>query len=908
MLFFNTFYLFCSTVYSNQLKKLILGILVLSILVGGYAFYSYYSKEENKDVWNFVPENSLAVYEIQDVVSTYSQIENTGIGKALGKLQVLNEIQDVLLPSDSSVTDLDILQKLRNVQVLISFHEVAKERLDMAYYVNISHGEASESIQEYINEVIKQTKSSLTKRVYNDRLIFEIDSEEFNISYFMEDGVLAISKTPFLIEDIIRAISTKKEQGFKDVHHKSLKANKLKNDQGDLYVNTAKLGSLFGVFGKELTISELAHSTFLDVKVTDNLLSLSGFTYVQNEGLLNSMKDQKSVEISINNYIPNSTYSLFHTGVSNASSWYNNYRKEIRLNDANELWNIQRMIGWLGEEIALVNVNTRNDNAEGKLLFLGTKDLNDALNQINTLSEEVLIELQDTLYFENYGGVVIKELNVSEFPEMIFGKTYRGFPVSYYAVFGKYLVLTNDIESMHLLINSIDQESTWGRTLAKSQWLSNTLEEASISYFFDYSQAIDLLRWELNDTWKQQLETNIQVMKGLGMGAIQFSNIDGLFYTSMMFQYDSEKSKISPLNFDIEYTTYLQSAAITKPFVVRNHNTTSFREVFVQDSLLNIYLMDHNGAVVWQDSIGQSIDGQVYQIDYYENRKLQYLFAAGQLIYLIDRNGDMVEGYPIEVGFEINKLSVFDYDLTKDYRILVSDDNANLVMYSKEGTKLEGWQPSHDLGQLQTSPRHIRVRGKDAIVAIYSNGNVGVMNRRGEMFKGFPIDLKNEISGDVHIGVGRDFEHTVLSAISKDGELVQFDLNGNIVNKRQLYKPTKDTSFELVEGVTKRDFVIMRQNIFRLSLLDTKENTIMEKDYLNSALRNLQYYDLGGDDNIYVVNDFTQGFGYIYNHEGKLLNNVPINNSQEIGLLQNAQMGKTLIYSVYQNQVSIYSF
>ena len=872
-----------------------------------YFFYNYFYTSQNIEVWDFVPTNALIVYDMQDATETHKSFKETDFGRGIGKLDLWDKISQVSSPSDTGKYNNQFIEKLKNTQLLISVHAIAKEEIGLVYFVN-STKNSSTLIQEYINKLIDDTKSALTTRVFNDRNIFEVKGNAFQFSYFIEDGILIISQTSFLIEDVIRTINSREQGSFKTSHAKSLRANKLKNDQGDLYINTREINTFFKTFTSRLNVETLANSTFVDVKMTNNLISLSGFTYSENEDLLSDMKNQKAVEISINSYVPNTAYSVFHTGISDASSWYNSYSKHLDLTNPFEKWDTERMTQWIGKELALVSLNVQNDGIEGKLLFIDTNDVNDALNQLNVLSEDISAQSQDTVFYENYGGVLIKELNMIDFPKKVFGKTYNGFLVSYYTIIDNYVVISNSIESMHTLINSIGQENTWGRTLDKSQWLSHTLEEANLSYFFDYNQAIYPLKNALNDTWKKRLQSNERVLRGMGMGAVQFSNIDGQFYTNIILQYDLKKSEPISLNFGIESTTYLEEIALTKPFVVKNHNNLKAKEVVIQDSSKNIYLIDNKGAIIWQDSLGQKINSSIYQIDYYKNKKLQYLFSAGQFIYLIDRNGNTVRDFPLDVGFKINQLSVIDYDRSKNYRILAADKNGNLHMYDKEKNKLGGWKPRKMDQPLSTVPKHVRVRGKDAIIAIQTDGKVFVINRKGETYKGFPIELENGISGEIHVSTGRDFEHTVFSVISKEGELVQFNLNGDFLNKKQFYKPTKDTFFELVTGITGNDFVIMRQNIFRLSLLNAQEKLIINKDYLTSDIRNLQYYDFGGNNNIYVINDFVQGFGYIYNHEGKLLNNIPINNEYQIALLKNTKKNKIFIYAAYQNQVNVYSY
>jgi hypothetical protein len=879
-------------------------VLVLAL---GYLFYTNYYVKEYKTIWDFVPENALMVYDIPDVGKVHGTALISDFGMGIANMDLWTAVKQAFIEVDTSKYNSAFFAKLGQAHVLTSLHAVASEQADLLILINSSVGN-SQLMQQYIDDLIRVTNAKLTQRVYNDRNIFEVAGDALTFSFFIEDHTLAISQTPFLIEDAIRTISSSEEGSFRKSHRQSINANKLKNDQGDLYINTGALNSFFKSFTSEINIDGLANSTFMDVKLENDLIALSGFTYAEDSTLLSTLNGQAPIEIAINGYVPNTAYSVLHTGISVADEWYKAYRRQQGLNSPMNDWDAERMTQWLGKELALINLKIIQEDTSGKIILIETNDINGALNQLNTLGEIVTENSLDTLFYENYGDVLIKELAVPEFPEKLFGKTYTGFTISYYAIIDNYVVLTNGLDVMHHLINSIAEEDTWGRNLDKNQWLSQTLEEASLSYFFDYKQAIPAIREAVNETWNKRLQSNEQVMKGVGMGAIQFSNIDGQFYTSMMLTYDAEKSIPESLNFHVENTTYLEENAITKPFVVRNHKLPKIREVVIQDSLKNIYLIADNGAIVWKDSIGESIVGNVNQIDFYKNRKLQYLFATAHKVHLIDRNGFDVEQFPLSMDFEISYVSVIDYDHTKNYRILLTDKKGNLYMYDQEGRILEGWNPRIMSKPLTAPARHIRVRGKDVIVALQSNGEVHVLNRRGESMAGFPVKLENIISGDVHISKGRDFDHTIFSMISEDGEMIQFDLNGDIVNKKQFYKPTKDTVFELVLGITGSDFVVTRQNAFRLSILNMEEEVLVEKDYLLGDSRKLQYYDLGGDDKAYVVNDFVQGFGYIYNHKGELLNNIPINNQKEIGLLINSAKNKTYIYSTYQDQVNVYSY
>lgn len=881
------------------MKRVIFFVGTTVLIIAGFIYYEYNNQQPQRDLWSFVPEGALVVYESENIIEDISKIKNVDLMPNDLGVKYLG-----LLSSSFNEDSLSLNKLLRNTHALISLHNVKKEEVDLVYYFNLNNNNGISHIQDYINNCVEASQGTLTSRSYEDREIIEVEIADDRYAYFIEDDILIYTETPFLLEDVIRTIIGDENKSYKGNHSKAIAANKLKNDQGDLYINLSLAKSLFSVFALEELEIDLANSTFLDLKLDKYGMSLSGFTSTRDNNYIETVKEQSPVQIGITNYIPNSTYSVFHLGIDNQDLWLNSQRTMISSIDSISGWDMANINKWLGIEIALISMNKGVDS---KLLLIDNTDINESLSQLNRLNEHTIINSQDSIFYESYGDILIKELTVNEFPEALFGSLYSGFPISYYAVIDEYLAIANSLETMHELINSIEQEETWGRTVEKTQWLSQTLQESNVSYFFDYSQAKSKVKSSLNRTWSDKLIEKEHLMNGLGMGAIQFSNIDGEYYTSIVLEYASERTKPVTLNFNTEFTTYLNSSIKTKPYVVKSHVSPAIREVMVQDSLQRVYLIDHKGGIVWQDSIQGSLVGGVHQLDYYKNKKLQYLFGSGSLINLLDRNGNAVEGYPLDVKVEIDQLAVFDYDNTKNYRILLSDKNGDLYMYDKEGDNLKGWQPRKINSPLVSPPRHIRVRGKDVILVVLANGEVNAMNRRGEMLKGFPIKSEKGISGDIHIDIGRDFKSSYIYLIDSEGELMQFDLFGDVVRKKQFSKSTKDTFFQLVDGVAEDNFVLSKQNAFRLSIVNKDEELVLEKDYLTKDVRSIQFYDLGGDDNIYVINDYVQGFGYIYDHTGKLMNNVPINNQHEIGLMSNTK-SNTKIYTTYEDQVSVYSY
>src|SRR5690554_6662183 len=99
------------------------------------------------------------------------------------------------------------------------------------------------------------------------------------------------------------------------------------------------------------------------------------------------------------------------------------------------------------------------------------------------------------------------------------------------------------------------------------------------------------------------------------------------------------------------------------PRSIQNFNDRS-TDYLVQDERHNVHLLTGDGENVFSQQVEGEIVGDVFQIDYYKNGKLQILFATQQAVYCYDRLGTLLPGYPIQLpsGEAIDYLNLVDYN------------------------------------------------------------------------------------------------------------------------------------------------------------------------------------------------------------------------------------------------------
>jgi hypothetical protein len=174
----------------------------------------------------------------------------------------------------------------------------------------------------------------------------------------------------------------------------------------------------------------------------------------------------------------------------------------------------------------------------------------------------------------------------------------------------------------------------------------------------------------------------------------------------------------------------LDSTILKKPVLVDNHNNSE-KEILVQDGLNNLYLINNMGRILWKKPLDDAVISDFFQIDYYKNGKLQYLFNTENRIYLIDRNGNHVGNYPIMLPEKAtNGLSVFDYDKNKDYRIFIALADNRVYLFEKTGNSKPEWSTPQTEGKVNQPVQFFTTGGKDYVIFSDQFKNY-ILDRRG---------------------------------------------------------------------------------------------------------------------------------------------------------------------------------
>ncbi len=753
-----------------------------------------------------------------------------------------------------------------------------------------------------------------SEREYNGVKIFELTQKQRTFSWIKIEEVWVSTFTPVLIEDVIR-MHNSNGATYKERLGSVYQLPRVRNDGGNVYVSLKNFAEWFSLFINESPsplIQNFGQSALLDVKISnDNNFVLNGFcvdSITHSNYILSAFQNQVPVPFGLKQFISNRALMVVSYGVSNGAHFQTDlqsFNKGQRANrdtlaQLSKSLNIdfKGMMNNLNGEVGVAWMEAKDQRTSKVLVINSLNGVGTWINTFNALSEKVSL---DTIFYEKYSDYEIRELPVYRFPEKIFYPLISGFNTSYYTSAGKTIFIGEDLDELKRYLDDIDKEDTWGKSVAQNQYLESTLLESNISLFINTPRLWSVLETSLRPRWKKFVKENRNLVRSLGMGAAQFSHLNDSYYTNVSWAYKSAKpSRKTEARTNEKLITNFNST-LAKFTLVKNHLDKS-NEILVQDSAWNVSLVSADGKILWKVPTNGLIADQVIQVDYFNNGKLQYFFATPGALHVVDRLGKYVNPFPVKIPEEdIEFVSLVDYDHSKKYRFFVAGKSGKVWMYDKDGTNLEGWQPKELAESLFAPPRHYRIRGKDYIVAIRDDGNVYLMNRRGELLKNFPVNLNARPSGDYYLETGSSRENTAFVLVSRDGFRIKFNLDGKVLTREALVKNTVDAHFSLVPEKDFKSYMILRQEAKQLALFDEKLNTIVSSDFIGRPTHT-QYNDFGSGKIYILITDKSQDLSFAFDGQGKLVTILPFE-SYAIEL-QPVDLDKVKVYTVFENALT----
>ncbi|MFT6827495.1 MAG: hypothetical protein ACJAZV_000779 [Roseivirga sp.] len=800
---------------------------------------------------------------------------------------------------DSLVASSVLQSKINTNPLFISFHVTSNSGIEPLVFIKAQGFEWIPANVQSLAKLWFGKEIVFDSRVFNDQVIYESTLKENKWGFLVTGGYLVLSSNSVLLEDVIR---TSEGDNFRLIKSNAKFDSKISGVR--FLLNADRLSRFINVLtGGSNDSQQKVMSGLLSfvVEPSEDAIAFKGIGGVTDEVLAEL---PSNAPIKAENFIPSSATFVKWFGVGN--------RKSIALPN----FNASQFISFQNAEVCEIQLDL-GDKSKTTVLLAEVTDIESTRNLLNEYSLVSRAE-GDTLFSENYISSEIRFVNRMDFFATLYGQEYSSMDKPFYAFFNNILLMSDKIDGLKTVLNDYEAENTWGRIPVKRRYLDNLIQEANITQLTNFEYYLDPLLDSFNPKWKQFFKSHNRLFSSFENFSFQVNaNANNLLVSAELTFNQSIKSQVktdkisdnAEGNLKLTTNAYADTSITSKPFVVRNHDNGA-QELIFQDQLNQLYLVDRNGNTLWKKAINGKINGSIEQIDFYSNRKLQYLMFTDSSIYVIDRNGDNVENFPkaIKPELPLIQYTVVDYDNSKNYRYATTDRRGNVYLLEKNGDQLEGWNPKSMGSPLLAAPEHVRIRGRDCFVIVQSNGDVNLITRMGDSYPGFPVSLNKRLSGDYFIKQGQSFIESNIQVVSEDGELVTIDFNASIKGRNQLLKPSVQSRFIGVRDKLNTRLLILRRDNDRLTFFDEKGAKKFEKEIPTVGQLVFEYYNFRNDSELYIIQNLANGDLSVLNDQGenKLVKNGFTKNPIGIFYFQNRREYELLVN--FDNQMAIYTF
>lgn len=894
-----------------------LGFVVLASLAY-YGFNRWKDSQAKVNLWTLVPDNAALVVETNNHVAFIEHLKETELWQSFSVLPMAQKLEQNIAWLDSiSPRNQRLTRFLDKKNILSSVHVVGKSELEFIHYIPVASVGEHRFLRTLTENITRSTIFKEESRDYQGYLLTDVTNTQLksNFTYFSYHNNIILSASPVLIEEIVRRINRGKltsiAADFKNVNYLS---------QPEVYANVffnyRELPDIAALFLQEEIIPQIRYlSSFcrngmLELKLERNRIFLNGFSNPEElKGSFHSrMNPTAPRPLQVKEFLPNRTAVMLHFGVNQLSK----LREEVLQNKTPSAYatTLDSLSRSFRQELALAYLESYNINTSPeKILFARMGEQQVTTQLLLQLAGQLNTAKKATGFSEQYGGATIYNIDLPDLPAHLFGPLFKGFEQSYVVQVGDYMLFASEIAILRSLIDDIANDHVWGKSVQQKAFLEETLHEGNFSLFLNTVNAWYVLSRYMKDENREDLLQHASLVKRFNQISLQFSQVEKQYYTSFLFRRQERTPAGGESGFVEEVVLPFRNRIVSKPFAINNAVDRS-REIVVQDSAHTLHNITATGNLGWVDSLRSTVQGNINQIEFGQDKKLRYVFATSNRIHAVDNQGRDIENFPFNLSdtLRLQRLSVFDYEKNGNYRLLAHDNLGNMYMYDIRGNAIAGWQPRRLDYRLAAEPQHLRVGSFDVILVLLENGYIYALNREGETYPGFPFSLRVPINAGAFAKVAADLRRTEITTVTRYGEVVVFNLQGQIVKRDQLVRPSKQAVFELVPENNGRSFIIVRQDQGKVAVFDQDLKEVFEKNFVTSAPKIVQYFHFGGDNKIYAITETGPQKTYLYNAKAALIGGRSLESNQPVTIYYNESGNNYMVYKVFRKELKKLTF
>ncbi len=883
-------------------------------LGAGYWAWQHWAGSE-RSARAYIPTDALIVVESTDLQQPPERILPHQV--QLADVPVLGAAADQLRALNQALADSALVNGfLRSKIITFSLHSEGRNQLSFLVFVPIqpgSDGTFTERLEKLVGNGVRSYRHTFDNTVLTD----VVDAKSTPLfSYFVYDNYLIFSKSSQLVEGAVRKVK------------RLLDKDAWKGDETETLTSGTQLffnreqAQTFWSGAYQVGTGEITTLDFLPARQAFRFRVNDIRTQVDAQAVssagkatpaLAALADQQAQPIGCARLVSNHTAVFFHLSVSDAGR----LRQEIRQAEPSELYSIREnlsdryrvevdsLYNYLTDEVALCQLESSRLGRGGKVLVVKTTNARGCADWLDYQAAKIGLEDKLPRYEELIGSSLIRQINAPELPALWFGKLAIGFPKSsFFTTIGDYLLVSNDVQSLRTALNDYATGNVWSRT-ARPQELLKAARPAQFTAIALLSRSWYGWTERFRPGWQPVVERSEESLRRLNLLMWQSEYEGSSLKTTIVGMKGGGESNPNLLRrLFLQKSVPLEQPLRLPPFVLKAPGGTTVFGQTVGNQLIQLV-----GAP--KDSLRMRLEGPLVSppitVDYYVNNDLQYLLLTPDRYYLLDRNGLK---YDLFASNRFAPLSPGTYNLLG----YVSGNRQQLSLADTYGNLYVLFKPERTIRQLNRLPAEAHVLApvqtlqfnkKPHLILLQEEGQLSIVNSFGQPIKPFPVDLKARFGGPVFMETGTRESDLLIQTVSLQGELMKINLDGEVTERRQLFRADKATEFRLLLEKAGRDWLITSTTGNTVGIHDQQGRLLFQVENADPATTAIEYSDFGAD--VKVLSVTTAKGTWLYNLRGQALIERPLTSTLPVVVQYAESYNKLYLYTTTDRAMQVWT-
>ncbi|WP_320168239.1 hypothetical protein [Mangrovibacterium marinum] len=892
------------------MRKFLIPLLLVLFVILGFAWYfmARQSTAYNENsAYQAIPVRTPLIVEVPELRSLLEEIRsNDPVIEALRTATFLKSFwKDVDAIENLMAEDENLRQAIQSKSVVVAFNPEGKDEIEALFALSLNNRGEREKLIAYLKQLQQEGKLKLSQREYDGNEVFQLKSGSQSFAFAEVKGIFLFSRNVIFVEEGIRQVRT--DNLYNQAQFKQLYSTVNRGSSCNVFVNHKKLSILLeklvaSDFRKLIRqFANFSDWSELDVDMKDSKFWFNGFSAAGKtfDNYLNVLKNQTGQRFRMDRVLSGNTSMFVNFNLDDFNQFQDDYVAFLKKQGGSDFYNRETALTHaekggrkalipLFEEIAdndfamaygsvLQNDPTLNrffiakvkSQSAAKELLLPVLE-NFAKSAKKTLADtESKYQLQKDVVYSIY------QFPVPELARLLFGNVFSGVACNYLCFYDNYLVFADSEPALKNYIHDLVLSATLEKDIHFQKFQEEMASRSSVYFYLNCSKAFNLGTYYLNEEAFASVKAHEDLFRKFYALGWQISTNSGSLLNNLYLRFDPVM-KVDP---QTVWQSKLDTTIWIKPQIVTNHYDRQNKEVMVQDNANNLYLINKEGVRLWKVKLSDKILGDVYQVDYYRNGKLQYLFNTKDKLYLLDRNGNHLARFPVNFRSPAtNGVALFDYDSNRDYRFFVACENKEIYCYDRDGRIVNGWKSGKTDGLVTNQIQHFRIDGKDYIAC-------------ADQYKTYIFDRQ----GNIRVKTTDHFEHSGNQLyLVKAGSfaLATTDVKG-LVHLQYFNGQTKTLDlgsfnknhFFVADDLNndgQSDFVIAEGK--ELTCYSDKGKELMEYEFSSTISNRPNIYTFANADKKVGVVCSNENRVYLVNMNGKLYNGFPLQGNTDFSI------------------------